>query len=316
VGGLKAGSLQVRPAVSAADLAAVRALFREYAASLETDLSFQGFDAELRGLPGAYHPPGGALLVADVAGEIRGCIALRPLEPPAVGEIKRLYVRPSGRGQGLGLALAQAVLESARAAGYRRVRLDTLPSMSAAQAMYQRLGFHEIEPYRHNPVPGARFMELELASRPAWHALLGPLPPGTAPSRTPVGPPEVLRSPAGAAIAGWENLVLELSAGDAGLRVLQVLMDQTGQPISASDHVLYRSPHPSDPSAPAEMEHQSIGGRIESGGAFRGTCWHASGPEPPEGQEPRWHMISRPPTAAEIAALLGLVAELLKRSPQ
>ena len=153
----------IRPIASAADLATVRDLFSEYAASLETDLSFQGFDTELANLPGAYVPPGGALLVADVAGQILGCIALRPLEPPAVGEIKRLYVRPAGRGQGLGAALSRAVLECARAAGYVRVRLDTLPTMLAAQALYRELGFREIPPYRHNPVPGTRFMELDLS---------------------------------------------------------------------------------------------------------------------------------------------------------
>lgn len=303
----------VRPVGSAADLAAVRALFQEYAASLETDLSFQDFDQELRGLPGGYQPPHGALLVADVAGEILGCIALRPLEPPAVGEIKRLYVRPAGRGQGLGLALARAVLEYARAAGYQRVRLDTLPSMSAALGLYQRLGFHEIEPYRHNPVPGARFLELELPARPAWHVLLGPLPPGAVPRRAPVAPPEVLASPAGAAIAGWESLVLDLSAGEAGGRILQVLLDHTGRPISASDHVLYRSPHPTDASGPAMIEQQSIGGSIEPDGSFHGTCWHVSGPEPPDDEEPRWAMIPRPPTDAEIEALRALVTELLAR---
>lgn len=157
----------VRPVVSAADLAAVQDLFREYAASVETDLCFQGFDAEVCGLPGAYQPPAGALLVAEVAGALVGCVALRPLEPPAVGEIKRLYVRPAGRGQGLGAALASAILECARAAGYRRVRLDTLPSMTAAHGLYRRLGFREIAPYCDNPVPGVRFMELDLAASPA-----------------------------------------------------------------------------------------------------------------------------------------------------
>lgn len=154
--------MTIRPIATPADLVEVRELFEEYAASLETDVGFQDFGAELRSLPGAYRPPAGALLIAEVAGQFLGCVALRPLEPPAVGEIKRLFVRPAGRGQGLGLALATASLESAREAGYRRVRLDTLPSMTAAQALYSRLGFHEIPPYRHNPVPGTRFMELDL----------------------------------------------------------------------------------------------------------------------------------------------------------
>lgn len=152
----------IRPVASPADVAHVRELFEQYASSLETDLGFQDFGEELRSLPGAYQPPAGALLVAEVGGQLLGCVALRPWEPPAVGEIKRLYVRPAGRGQGLGLALATAILECARAAGYRRVRLDTLPSMAAAQVLYQRLGFREIAPYRHNPVPGTRVMELVL----------------------------------------------------------------------------------------------------------------------------------------------------------
>jgi ribosomal protein S18 acetylase RimI-like enzyme len=164
---LDAAAMTVRPVASPEDLAAVRALFQEYAASLDTDLCFQDFDPELRDLPGAYRPPGGALLVADAAGTLLGCVALRPLEPPAVGEIKRLYVRPAGRGRGLGAALAAAILERARSAGYRRVRLDTLPSMTAAQQLYRRLGFREIGPYRHNPVPGSLFMELDLAGGPA-----------------------------------------------------------------------------------------------------------------------------------------------------
>jgi ribosomal protein S18 acetylase RimI-like enzyme len=166
----------VRPIASPAELAAVRGLFQEYASSLETDLSFQDFAAELESLPGAYQPPAGALLVAGVAGEVLGCIALRSLEPPAVGEIKRLYVRPAGRGQGLGLALATAILEYARAAGYRRVRLDTLPSMAAAQALYRRLGFRDIAPYRHNPVSGARFMELDLTTGNGAVAPSGSIP--------------------------------------------------------------------------------------------------------------------------------------------
>lgn len=154
--------MTIRAIASPTDLAAVRDLFQEYAASLETDLSFQDFGAELKSLPGAYQPPAGALLIAEVAGHVLGCVALRPLEPPVVGEIKRLFVRPAGRGQGLGSALVTAILECARRAGYRCVRLDTLPSMATAQALYRRLGFREIAPYRHNPIPGSRFMELDL----------------------------------------------------------------------------------------------------------------------------------------------------------
>lgn len=157
-------TLVARPVASAVDLAAVRELLLEYAASLDTDLGFQDFDAELNSLPGAYQPPTGALLVAEVNDAVVGCVALRPLEPPDVGEIKRLYVRPAARSHGVGRTLTAAILDAARAAGYRRVRLDTLPSQTAAQRMYQRIGFREIPPYRYNPVQGSRFLELSFTT--------------------------------------------------------------------------------------------------------------------------------------------------------
>ena len=155
-------------------------------------------------------------------------------------------------------------------------------------------------------------------SHAPWHVLLGPLPAEAVPRRKPVASPEILATPAGAAIAGWENLVLELSAGAAGLRVLQVLLDQTGQPISGSDHVLYRlegvSPAGNrEGHAPARIQQESIGGRFEPDGTFRGTCWHVVGPEPADGEDPQWEMTPREPTAQEVAALRGLVAELLQR---
>jgi ribosomal protein S18 acetylase RimI-like enzyme len=155
--------LAIRPIDSPADLATARSLFREYADSIGVDLCFQDFETELATLPGAYRPPRGALLLAERRGEAAGCVALRPLEPPAVAELKRLYVRPSARGAGLGAALTEAALETARAAGYARIRLDTLPTMAAAQALYRRLGFREVAPYRLNPIPGALYMERDLA---------------------------------------------------------------------------------------------------------------------------------------------------------
>jgi putative acetyltransferase len=141
-------------------LADVRRLFEEYAASLEADLSFQNFASELAGLPGDYAPPSGRLLLALVGGEPAGCVALRRWEP-GTGEIKRLYVRPAHRGAGWGRRLAERVIAEAAAAGYRRIRLDTLPSMGDAHRLYAGLGFREIAPYRHNPVPGAAFLELD-----------------------------------------------------------------------------------------------------------------------------------------------------------
>jgi ribosomal protein S18 acetylase RimI-like enzyme len=153
---------RIGPAQGETDLAEVRALFQEYADSLGVDLGFQGFDAELAGLPGDYAPPRGRLLVAREGGAVVGCAALRPLGPD-VCEAKRLYVRPVARGTGLGKRLARALLSEARAIGYARIRLDTLPGMTQAIALYRSLGFREIPPYRFNPIEGTRFLEKDLA---------------------------------------------------------------------------------------------------------------------------------------------------------
>ena len=132
-------------AATAADVADVRGLFEAYAASLEIDLGYQGFAAELAGLPGSYAPPAGALLLArDAAGPALGCVALRPLADAGVCEMKRLYVAPAARGLGLGAALVAAILAEARRIGYREIRLDTLPTMASAIALYRRAGFAEI----------------------------------------------------------------------------------------------------------------------------------------------------------------------------
>lgn len=144
------------------DLARVRELFEEYQRSLGVSLCFQGFDAELAGLPGDYVPPRGGLWLASEAGGLAGCVALRPIDG-AAAELKRLYVRPAFRGRGLGRSLAQHAIAHARAAGYRELRLDTLPSMRGAQSLYAALGFRDIAPYNDNPVDGVRFMGLELA---------------------------------------------------------------------------------------------------------------------------------------------------------
>lgn len=145
----------------ASDLGTVRTLFGEYAASLAFSLDFQDFEHELASLPGAYGPPGGALLVARVARETCGCVGVRRLEHDTC-ELKRLYVRPATRSAGVGRLLTEAAIDRARKLGYRRMRLDTVPGMERAQALYLALGFREIGAYRGNPVPGARFLELEL----------------------------------------------------------------------------------------------------------------------------------------------------------
>lgn len=153
--------LRIREAAAPQDYVLARALFEEYAAALGLDLSFQDIAEELETLPGGYAPPRGCLLLLESDGSTKGCVALRPLSGEDC-EMKRLYVRPACRGRGAGRLLAEAVIERARRAGYRRMRLDTLSSMTEAAALYRSLGFREIPPYRHNPIAGARFFELDL----------------------------------------------------------------------------------------------------------------------------------------------------------
>ena len=168
-GRLTPAPVEVVPAHGTPLVGQVRRLFLEYAGSLGFDLCFQGFEEELAGLPGRYAPPGGCLLLALVEGCPGGCVALRPLAP-GVAELKRLYVRPPHRGRGAGRALARAALEHARRAGYSKVRLDTVPGMEAAQALYRSLGFRGIPPYTQNPIPGTLFFELSLDALPAGGA--------------------------------------------------------------------------------------------------------------------------------------------------
>jgi ribosomal protein S18 acetylase RimI-like enzyme len=149
------------PAASLEEIDKVRTLFKEYAAALGVDLCFQNFDQELRELPGEYSPPGGVLLLAFQGSELAGCVAMRKISDD-ICEMKRLFARPQFRGQGIGRTLAKRIIEEGRKRRYRRMRLDTLPSMKQAIPLYYSLGFKPIEPYRYNPVEGAIFMELEL----------------------------------------------------------------------------------------------------------------------------------------------------------
>jgi ribosomal protein S18 acetylase RimI-like enzyme len=191
------GRIEIANATSREQLALVRTLFREYADSLGFDLSAQHFEEELASLPGKYAPPEGRLLVAVAAfageranlkvrpygpygGVAAGCVALRPLletdrnddadsegRPEgrpctSICEMKRMYVRAAYRGLGLGRRLAEAIIAEARAIGYAKMRLDTLPTMAAAFALYHSLGFREITPYWHNPIPGTKYLELDV----------------------------------------------------------------------------------------------------------------------------------------------------------
>ena len=144
-------------------VATARDLFREYAEAIGTDLEYQGFTAELAALPVPYIPPNGALLIAHIDDDVAGCVGLRPIDSH-IGEMKRLYVRPDYRSWGLGKQLVEAVIHTARLAGYGELRLDTLPSMAAAQALYHRLGFVEIPAYSNKYLPGTRFYALHLVA--------------------------------------------------------------------------------------------------------------------------------------------------------
>ena len=156
----------IAEALDADAVEACRRLFVEYQEGLGVSLCFQGFDRELASLPGEYARPRGRLLLARISGEPAGCVALRPLEDGA-GEMKRLYVRDSFRGMGLGRTLAECVIDEARALGYPTLKLDTLPAMKQAQGLYAELGFVDTAPYNDNPVDGVRFLALDLGARRA-----------------------------------------------------------------------------------------------------------------------------------------------------
>jgi ribosomal protein S18 acetylase RimI-like enzyme len=154
--------IEITEASSPEQIAEIRALLIEYSQAIGVDLCFQNFQAELEGLPGAYASPTGRLLLAMVDDEVAGCIALRKLDDETC-EMKRLYVRSNFRGHGLGRKLAERILKEARAIGYSRMLLDTLPGvMNSAIALYRTLGFIETAPYYFNPVEGTLYMQLDL----------------------------------------------------------------------------------------------------------------------------------------------------------
>ncbi len=157
--------IELRRPTTPADLADAVLILREYAASLDVDLCFQNFEAELASLPGDYAAPAGQLLIAYVDGRLAGCGAFRPLADADYAnacEMKRLFVRDTSRGLGLGRTLAQALLDEARREGYSAMLLDTLDDMEAARELYASLGFVEIPPYYFNPIAGAHYLKAEL----------------------------------------------------------------------------------------------------------------------------------------------------------
>ena len=158
--------IDLRSPATPRDLDAAREILREYARSLDVDLCFQNFEAELASLPGDYAAPAGQLLLAYVDGQLAGCGALRAcsdVDYANACEMKRLYVRPEFRRYGLGRSLAEALLDEACRAGYSTMLLDTLDDMESARELYGTLGFEEIPPYYFNPIPGAHYLKAELA---------------------------------------------------------------------------------------------------------------------------------------------------------
>jgi putative acetyltransferase len=153
--------MELRHAISPAEIAHARSLLEEYAVWLGVDLQFQGFAAELAALPGYYGPPRGRLLLALTEhDEVAGCVALRPLSD-SVCEMKRLFVRPAFRGQGIGRRLAGQIIADARGLGYTAMRLDTLPFIKEALQLYRSLGFVECPPYYDTPLADTIFLELK-----------------------------------------------------------------------------------------------------------------------------------------------------------
>jgi putative acetyltransferase len=155
--------MRIVEAVTGAHVADARTLVEEYVTSIQVDLAFQNYQEEIASFPGEYARPAGVLLLAYERESPIGVVALRQLER-GVCEMKRMYVRPSGRGRGVGRALSDRLIALAVGLGYVTMRLDTLSTMDAALGLYRSLGFREIPAYRYNPIPGARFLELDLRS--------------------------------------------------------------------------------------------------------------------------------------------------------
>jgi len=153
--------LEIIEAQSDYEIQTIRKLFEEYASSLNFNLSFQNFDEELNNLPSEYASPDGSLMLALHNGSPAGCVGLRKITND-VCEMKRLYVRDNFRGLQIGKSLTEKIIAEAKRIGYKKMRLDTVPSMKAARKLYKSLGFYKTDAYRYNPVEGTIYMELDL----------------------------------------------------------------------------------------------------------------------------------------------------------
>jgi ribosomal protein S18 acetylase RimI-like enzyme len=153
--------LEIKQALSEDLYQATSVIFIEYANSLGINLDFQNFDDELKTIPSNYGPPEGCVLLAFHKNNLAGCVGVRKFKD-GICEMKRLYVRPEFRRKKIGITLSKSIIEASCKIGYKYMRLDTLPQMKEAIALYQSLGFKEIKPYRYNPFEGAKFFELSL----------------------------------------------------------------------------------------------------------------------------------------------------------
>ena len=151
--------IEIIEAKTEQDIYVARALFKEYTDGLGIDLTFQNYEQELARLETIYLPPSGSLLLGEYNGSFVGCVGLRKLDNLSC-EMKRLYIKPEARGKGLGSALCKRIIQRGKQLGFKRMRLDTLPSMTGALTLYKRFGFYEIEPYYKNPIPGTIYMEV------------------------------------------------------------------------------------------------------------------------------------------------------------
>lgn len=179
---------------------------------------------------------------------------------------------------------------------------------------------HSIRPLTIDATPSRRYHDISRSvqspqSSHPWHALFAPLPPDATPRREPIVPPEILERPEGAAVAGWDKITLDLSAGCDGMRMVMVTVDAAGQPLSASDHVMYRREIGSGPDDLVEFRHESVGGRLEPDGAFLGTRWRSVSTQTPDGEDLSSQSTPSQPSADDEAAIRALAAELIRRAP-